>query len=229
MLRRAWDLPWTATNHASFQRPFRQAIRTVALCAHRYGMPLELCINVNSYLSRDWWPDERATCWLYEECQISDLQRALQRKDNSHSYPNLPYAKDGGSLQKCKGCKVAHACSKKHMKFVHREGHGRVCRTPPMRIPTVEDIDLCCQFVNDVVVSEPLQVEELDKIEHLAILDDNDPSDGREDDNEEWESIASNEQVNAATKTAMVLKYFENKAWKVQKREEHAFENYYQE
>ena len=46
----------------------------------------------------------------------------------------------------------------------------------------------------------------------------------------EWESIASDEESYLETKASIpeiVLKYFENKAYRIQKREEHAFANHY--
>jgi len=206
-------MPWTPASHASFQPSFRDAIKAIALCAHRHGVPLELCVNVNSFMSRDWWPDERSECWLYE-CQIENLQEALNGED---SHPNTK------TLLTCNGCMVARGCSKKHMKSIHREGHRKMCRTPPMRVPTNDDVAMCCQFLDEV---EPnaLQEEEVEyEVEDVHIDGDN------VDDDNDWESVGSDEDTNHATKTAAVLKYFENKAYRIQRREEHAFASHYAE
>ena len=215
MLRRAWNYPWTPDSHASFQKPFRQAIKTIALCAHRHGMPIDISITVNSYLSRDWWPDERSECWLYE-CQIDKLQNALFHKEESviKQY-----------LIKCE-CKVAHACSGKHMKSINREGHRRLCKTPPMRVPTAEDLAMCCQIVEKSSGDDFLQEESNEEKIEICDLDNYDNG----DEECEWESIASDEESYLETKASIpeiVLKYFENKAYRIQKREEHAFANHY--
>jgi len=38
---RKWHSPWTPESHLSFSIPHRRAISTLALCAHRYGVPGE--------------------------------------------------------------------------------------------------------------------------------------------------------------------------------------------
>ena len=175
-------------------------------------MPLDICMAVNSFLSRDWWPDERAECWLYE-CQIDKLQDSLcnERQHNNDK-----------QLKKCRGCNVAHACSSKHMKSIHREGHRRMCRVPPMREPNAEDLAFCIQILERSSGDNSIEEETLENVE---IFDDemNDNSD--EDD---WESIASDEISGEPSKISTadaVLKYFQNKSYRIQQREENVFAN----
>lgn len=216
MLRRAWNFPWTPESHASFQKPFRQAVKTVALCAHRLGMPLDISVTVNSYLSRDWWPDDRAECWRYE-CQIDKLQHDLYLVEK-------PMSKH--CLIQCE-CKVAHACSSKHLKSINREGHRRLCCTPPLREPTADDIVFCCRIEaikkSRNVDLEPYRFPCQDNIEVV------DANDSDMDEDSDWESIASSDDGHE-TKTStpdMILGFFENKAYKIHKREENTFVNLY--
>jgi len=244
MLRRSWSLPWTPSSHDSFQIPFKKAVRTIALVAHRHRFPLDLCALINSFLSREWWPDQRAQCWRYD-CQIDDLQEYLQSierdavEDPTESSEDI--AQSSKKLIKCNGCRVVYACSKNHMIEIFHEGHLRECRCPPMRIPNGEDLNFCSFYLNETM--EPtrsdtvaLDIEE-DNIVNTSGHDDNaiDSIDGYDDgdddgDDDDWESIGSNEELDETdSKTAVVLKYFENKAYKVRKREEHAFANHYAE
>jgi hypothetical protein len=176
-------------------------------------MPLDISMAVNSFLSRDWWPDERAECWLYE-CQIDKLQDSLS---NEREYSN------DKQLKRCQGCNVAHACSSKHMKSIHREGHRRKCRIPPMREPNAEDLAFCIQILERSSGDD--SIEEDSKVENIETcnVEINDNSD--EDD---WESIASDEIAGEPSKISTadaVLKYFQNKSYRTQQREEHVLAN----
>lgn len=222
MMRRGWMNPWTPESHNSFQKPFRDAIKTIALCAYRHHMPLEICIAVNSYLSRDWWPDERTKCWYYD-CQIQQLQSFLFRREDSK-------VKAIKCRTRCEKCHVAHACSEKHLKAIYRDGHRRECKTPPMRIPNDDDMAFCAKF-DEVVSSGLKRVKEESsemKVEIMNVVDAD--ADGVEDEDEEgeWESIASGDDVTEDENIPeMVLNYFETRAYRIQKREEHAFASHY--
>lgn len=135
LLRREWEKSWTPESHLSFHSPYRQALQTMTLIAHRHGFPLDLCRAVNSFLQRDWWYDERRSCWKYE-CQVSSVQSAL---DNNRV---------GASkhLVICSSCMLASACSRKHLSIIHHEGHRRPCGLPPMRVPTDEDVRFCDNY-----------------------------------------------------------------------------------
>lgn len=254
MLRQAWSLPWTPSSHDSFQTLFRQAIRTTALVANRHGFPLDLCLLINSFLSRDWWPDDRARCWRYD-CDIDVLKGHLAldqdgESDNDDdddgddvidvvmSSSNTASNANGGEeevcpipkLIQCKGCRVAHACSKKHMKDVYHEGHLRECRCPPMRVPTSEDIDFCNFYLGGGSAPVASHGTYVDKGHADEAMDESGDSNEDGDGDDDWESIGSHEDgivTNQESKNESVLKYFENKAYKVQKREEHAFANHY--
>ncbi len=212
-------MPWSPSNHLSFQEPFRQAVRTAALCSHRLGMPLELCITVNSFLSREWWPDDRRECWLYE-CQIKSLEKKIRGKKDCD---------EPKSLIKCKGCMVACACSKKHLKSVLQEGHQRLCATPPMRVPTKEDMLLCSRYLGLTQADKPCCTIVND--ENIESSDDEAELCSEDDENGDWVSVESSssteEAILSSTKTELVRSYFENNAYKLQRREEHAFSSHY--
>lgn len=240
MLRKAWTLPWTPTSHESFSTPFKRAIKTIALIAHRHNFPLELCIQINSYISRDWWPSEDAKCWRYE-CQIGQLERYLNMEDeNENKKP----------LVRCNGCRIAHACGKKHLKEIFHDGHRRLCRCPPYRVPTAEDDEFCLQYLRMEAESatslhqrqRDFLVENLHeaRVEYENMNNENangednvQQGEGNEDDvddDDEWESVGSEgDSTTFTSRIDMVVKYFENKAYKIQRVEDHAFANFYME
>lgn len=133
LLRREWEMSWKPESHLSFHSPYRQALQTMTLIAHRHGFPLDLCRAVNSFLPRDWWYDQRRNCWKYE-CQISSVQNKLDKNQDRHGKKKHVI---------CSSCMLVSACSIKHLNIIHHEGHRRPCGLPPMRIPTKDDICFC--------------------------------------------------------------------------------------
>jgi hypothetical protein len=226
LLRRTWSLPWTPASHNSFSTPFKQAIKTIALIAHRHGFPMELCTQINAYMSRDWWPSDDAQCWRYE-CQIDHLWHYL-RNNNEEIHPFKP-------LIKCNGCKIAHACSKKHLKEIFHDGHRRLCRCPPFRVPTAEDHAFCHDYV--FMESNPIDSKAdqcattIQNLVHDNQGGDYNGSNHEFENDEEWESVCSDSDsvVDSYARINMVLKYFENRAYKIQRIEDHAFAMHYTE
>ncbi len=204
LLKQIWAEPWKPQNHSSFQAPFRDAVWTLVLCAHRYGMSGDIAQTVSSFMSRSWWPDERAKCWLYE-CEINNMSNLIF---NHHE------VKKSKGLIVCAGCNTAHACSQKHLKSIHHEGHGRVCKVPPVRYFNYEDAIFC---------------------KMLAANNKNGVGDDREEHHEEepsdddscWESLDSDDNV-IESRTELIFKYFEEKA-APHKMEEPAFAAFYSE
>jgi hypothetical protein len=113
------------------------------------------------------------------------------------------------------------------MKEILHEGHLRECRCPPMRIPNGEDLELCSFYLDETTEAACSDLIAPD-IEHDGNSMEADDGD---DDDDDWESIGSNDDglIESKSKTAIVLKFFENKAYKVRKLEEHAFANHYAE
>jgi len=167
MLNRAWNLPWTPQSDASFQPPFRRAMRTLALCTRRYDVPSAVLTELLQYLPRHWWPDTRAECWRYE-CQLAELGRLLQRKRaarrrtlppkgtpvpdkrRTETMPSTTTGGKGGAgfrFVTCAGCSIARACSKKHLRTV--EGHGTRCGKPPFRRFTEADEVFCREVLGE--------------------------------------------------------------------------------
>lgn len=135
LLHREWEISWTPESHLSFHAPYRKALQTMTLIAHRHGFPLDLCRAINSFIKRDWWYDERRSCWMYE-CQVSAIQGKLDKMPERVSKHYMI----------CSSCMLASACSRKHLSNIHHEGHRRQCGFPPMRVPTKEDIYFCDNY-----------------------------------------------------------------------------------
>jgi hypothetical protein len=217
VLLRQWNKPWTPDSHLSFSIPFRRSVSTLALSAHRFGVPHDIVALVNSFLPRSWWPDDRRCCWS-RVCQMNNMKNQsyrsrdvqfrqfLERKEKSKPAP---------TLITCSGCQVAMVCCKEHMKFLHRDGHSRCCGLPPFRVPlNEEDDNLCRMILSDGAEDET----------NLQIYDENDGT--QEDDDGSWESVDSNEDSNEEVvlgKSALIFSFFNKHSYKLQRREDFPF------
>lgn len=217
MMKRAWSSPWEMSSHASFQRPYRIALHTLALCAHRYGMPVDVTRYTFTFLPRTWWPDDRSLCWRYE-CQHNDLKRRI-----SSDRKYLPGFKIGEERNKsikmipCPDCHIAHACSQNHLNAIFREGHRRVCQTPPLRPFSNDDEALCREVLGEHLYSESAECA-LECDESIDF----------DDDASCWESIDSSDDLkDVEGVTDIIFRYFDQKKYKVQKMEDQAFFNIY--
>eukprot|EP00577_Skeletonema_sp_RCC1716_P005416 CAMPEP_0113387256 /NCGR_PEP_ID=MMETSP0013_2-20120614/8439_1 /TAXON_ID=2843 ORGANISM="Skeletonema costatum, Strain 1716" /NCGR_SAMPLE_ID=MMETSP0013_2 /ASSEMBLY_ACC=CAM_ASM_000158 /LENGTH=765 /DNA_ID=CAMNT_0000270139 /DNA_START=1 /DNA_END=2294 /DNA_ORIENTATION=+ /assembly_acc=CAM_ASM_000158 len=191
MLVREWNKPWTPQSHLSFSIPFRNAISSLALCAHRYGVPASIVDIVNSFLPRSWFDDERMCCWSHE-CQMNQLSQLYREKISSRSSnwngeTSLQHEqrtqRPGRTLTSC-GCKVAMVCSKDHWKRLHQEGHKRQCGLPPFRPPFSKEDNL---FVREIFEESDVGlVGEVDDEYDRSGTDQND------DDTDSWESVDTN-------------------------------------
>ena len=229
---REWSSPWTAGNHLSFSFPFRSSVRQLALCAHRFGVPSDIVASVNSFLPRSWWPDDRLSCWC-RECQLVDLKnqyrdKILSRQSNwsandvASIIPPSPPARPKSSLQMltCK-CTVALACSREHIRYLYQEGHKRVCGFPPFRPFSEEDRAFCCDLLRNGDDNAQVATEDAENF-----FDDD--GDGSGDEDGDWESVNSNEELTEErTKSQRILTYFEEKSYKYQQREALPFEDFF--
>lgn len=192
---RHWHSPWTPKSHLSFSVPYRSAVSTLASCAHRYAVPSDIVALVNSFLPRSWWPDERRSCWC-QDCQLDQLKREFGSEKKKKSKPD--------SFITCSGCQVALACSKEHMKFLHKDGHKRYCGLPPFRAPFAEEDNILCQEI----LGDAIGID--------SILDTN-LNDN--DDDGSWESVESDDEDAADLgKSDVILSFFNNKSYKFQQR-----------
>jgi len=212
VLLRQWNAPWTPDSHLSFSIPFRRSVSTLALCAHRFGVPHDIVALVNSYLPRSWWPDDRRCCWC-RDCQMNTMKNQSSQSRDGQS--RLRSERKEKNLITCSGCQVAMVCSKEHMKFLHRDGHSRCCGLPPFRVPlNEEDNNLCRMILSDETEDE-------------NNLETNDENDGtQEDDDGSWESVDSNEDSNEEVvlgKSALIFSFFNKQSYKLQQREEFPF------
>lgn len=203
LLKKVWAEPWKPQNHSSFQPSFREAVWALLLCAHRYHLGSDVPQLVCSFLSRNWWPDDRVTCWRYE-CEIDNIDNIVYHREDRKPKPMIP----------CGDCMTAHACSKKHLSLIHREGHRRVCKFPPVRSFTYEDAIFCQDVMCQNIISGENSEQIIDKEE---VEDDDDSC---------WESIES-EEGNSDSKSELIYRFFENKAYKMQRTEESPFAAFY--
>ena len=205
VLLREWNKPWSPGSNLSFSIPFRSAIRELALCAHRYGVPSDIVETVNSFLPRLWWRDERSVCW-FTDCQLKCMHDHFQSKiisrqsnwiDRESAF--TPHAIDSRSkahpLVTCK-CGVVLACSKEHIGFIHQEGHARCCGLPPYRPLSGEDI----AFIRDILDETAGQLE--------GVSNSN-------DDEDDWESVNTDEEfLEDKTMSQKIRKYFEENSFR---------------
>jgi len=227
MLNRAWNLPWSPSSNASFQLPFRQAIKTLALCTYRYGIPSAILVGLFEFIPRQWWPDDRIECWRYE-CQLTELGKLIKRKRFERTTPNsTPNVQDRRKTETktfrfvtCSGCSMARACSNKHLKRV--EGHMGNCKKPPLRPFTSEDEAFCREVMGDEIA--PVVSSEKG-IADGSGADDEENAES-DDDSASWESIGSDEEstpCDKTSKTDLIFRYFDTNSYKLQKFEEPAF------
>ena len=221
MLVREWNKSWTPQSHLSFSIPFRNAVTSLALSAHRYGVPASIVEIVNSFLPRSWFDDERMCCWSHE-CQMARLSQLYREKislrsrnwnDETLLQPErILQRKPGRSLTAC-GCGVAMVCCKDHWKKLHQEGHKRQCGLPPFRPPYSKDDNM---FVREIFEGSHVGIagevgEGFDKQE--------DP-DQNEDDTDSWESVDTNaEDIQRCTMHDKIYSWFNRQSYKIQRRD----------
>ncbi len=225
MLIREWNKPWTPRSHLSFSIPFRNAISSLALCAHRYGVPASIVEIVSSYLPRSWFDDERMCCWSHE-CQMTQLSELYREKISSRS-SNWNRQKSqqktqnrGRTLRAC-GCEVAMVCCKDHWKKLQQEGHKRQCGLPPFRPPFSKEENL---FVREIFEGSNTVDEVVDRE-----YDKPDPNQNV-DDSDSWESVDTNtEDVQRCTTNDKIYSWFNSQSYKIQRRDApaHPFADFY--
>ena len=218
MLVREWHKPWTPQSHLSFSIPYRKAISSLALCAHRFGVPSSIVEIVNSFLPRLWWYDERIRCWCYD-CQLNQLAQLYREKISfrtSNWDGNSPLlqseltsqTRTGKTLTTCAGCKVAWVCCKDHLKSLYQEGHKRQCGLPPFKPPFSKE--------DNLLVREIFEGFE-DALDDKDIGEDADPND---EDADSWESVDSNsEEGQRFSIHDKIFSWFNDKSYKIQRRE----------
>ncbi|KAK1744985.1 hypothetical protein QTG54_004276 [Skeletonema marinoi] len=219
------EYEWVQDEHGFMQN----AISSLALCAHRYGVPASIVEIVNSFLPRSWFDDERMCCWSHE-CQMNQLSQLYREKISSRSSnwngeTSLQHEqrtqRPGRTLTSC-GCKVAMVCSKDHWKRLHQEGHKRQCGLPPFRPPFSKEDNL---FVREIFEESDVGlVGEVDDEYDRSGTDQND------DDTDSWESIDTNaEDIQKCTMHDKIYSWFNSQSYKIQRREAPAppFANFY--
>ena len=214
LLLKEWNAPWNPGSHLSFSQPFRSAIRQLATIAHRFGVPSDIVVTVNSFLPRSWWPDENESCWC-RDCQLLRIQdeygakfrtRLSNWKDDPVTLPqpSPTRSKSALYLTSCK-CGVAIACNN-HMRQLYHEGHKRYCGLPPFRMLTEEDHAFIRDILNETnTAKDENDDEDSDEFEN---------SDGNSDHDDDWESVDSDEDlVEKKTRTQKIRKFFMDESY----------------
>jgi hypothetical protein len=207
---RAWNAPWSPESHMSYQPQFRHAINTVALCTHRLGMPNELVHHIGEFMHRDWWDDERKTCFDYD-CQAEQVMKNMKRKFGAAQAGKLPSPGPVACIS-CPGCHQTHYCSKEHRESDYKEGHKNQCGTVPFCAPSKEEVDLFAALFGGKGAPELPAAT----LAHSEDGDDVADMDVDDDDEGSWESIDSDEEDELdngeiqPTKTRLIYKFFKN-------------------
>ena len=167
-------------------------------------MPVDVARHTFSFLHRCWWPDERASCWRYD-CQHSDLKKIIGTDNKCIACPKTDdKARKAITMIPCPGCGIAHACSQKHLNAVFREGHRRVCQTPPLRPFSNEDEALCRE-----VIGEQTRNEMDEQIFEDVVIESSDEESC-------WESIASDDDSNEIeAMTDVIFRFFDSRTYQI--------------
>lgn len=211
LLLRAWNSPWTVNSHHSFQKPVREVVKTLLLCANRIRMPTDIATHVSSYLRRDWWPDERSQCW-YEECLTKGATQLLDQKLLQKDVSDLRPQK---SFHFCRECHVALYCSHGCARGDWRGGHKPLCGKPPYRIPGLEEDQL---FQDVLTVPESALGEQMRQF-LASRLGQHEEINVYDDDSGSWESMDSDDddEAQSETVTEIVFRFFDKLSYRSQR------------
>jgi len=111
------------------------------------------------------------------------------------------------------------ACTKEHLKYLHQDGHKRYCGLPPFRAPFGDEDNALCREI----------FEEKDETSLLNCGDDeNESQEDENDDDDSWESFHSDDEEEAAqSKSDVIFSFFNEKSYKLQRREAAPFANFF--
>lgn len=176
----------------------------VALCLQRLGMPRELHGHIVQCFARDWWPDDRQTCWHYD-CMLDQLRIQEECRVGGETYvpPPVKFV--------CDGCRTTSYCSRSCRESDWKDGHKNVCGKPPYRRPTREDYTFCEtiryndeQMEDVVTITLPTNATGggggggEDMVVDLDVV-------GDDDDDGSWESVVSDEEEETIDEAPMGL------------------------
>lgn len=222
LLNCAWQAPWSAESHHSFQKPFRETVRTLLLCANRICMPVDIALHVCVFLRRDWWPDERAQCFS-EDCLGKRATRTVNQKLVRRLAGNPPKQKFH-KIRACPGCCIASYCCEGHRQSDYRDGHKRLCGNPPFKLPGQKEQEL----LNDILClqeNRPTPLILNANTKRLIESQLRDASHVEDDDGSgSWESIGSEveqeEEDSKESLTSIVFTFFERECYRKQHNDE---------
>lgn len=216
-LVRTWDAPWTPESHMSYQPQFRKAVCTLALCTHRLGIPNELVHRISAFMHRDWWCDERNTCFDFE-CRVEMAGRDLLKSYAARqSQPITAGVTIPRACVLCPSCGVSRYCSQEHRERDHKSEHKSVCGKAPYCAPTKEETNLFAALFgggSDIGTAQgsdavTVRVDAIDGDEVVV----------EEDDDDDWESIDSDEVEEPEdtavqrTKTQLIHQFFKREVY----------------
>jgi len=184
------------------------------LVARRQHLPNDIVHHVAKFLPRTAWPDYRACCWC-DDCIIDNSMSLMQQKLVGDIIFQTPKSI---LLKPCAVCQVALYKNSEHAKK-EAGSHRKVCNRPPFRIPGQEE-EYLCKAVEASFRGDPLAPIDVDLHDLL---------DGEESDEDDWESIHSDdeEDVYHPTVTNLIYDFFYRKAYKSQLIQDSAFQAMY--
>ena len=188
-LQCAWREPWTAESHPTFQPGFRTAVHQVALSLYRLDMPKELHGHIVQYFSRDWWPDNRSSCFYYD-CMLEQLRKEEECRETGDLYVRP-------SVKFCE-CGVAVYCSRACREADWKGGHKRVCGRPPSCRPTAKEYRLC-EVIRSMQKGGDVKDGGEQESEMIVEEEEDDADDGS------WESVDSDEDLDENMEGALAL------------------------
>ena len=239
LLQQAWNHHWTPQRHHTFQKPFREAAKSLFLSSHRIGMPLEIARKVIEYLPRTWWPDKEAKCWC-QQCLVESSIQLMRSKLASEAESNGWTWKQPLVTVRCPDCPIASWVSHDHRKRDYR-AHLCDCGKPPFKTFDFDD-QLLCQDVGRATAREDLilntsvilcaanvltQSSFTDSIPESSRSAGSenyvDINNGNNDDDGSWESVEEgDDEVEQQEKSAtdIIFKYFNERFYKLRPSED---------
>jgi len=223
----AWSAPWSIESHHSFQRPFREAVKALFLCANRIRMPTDIVSQVCAFMRRDWWPDERTQCFS-EECLEKRATKLLHQKLIHGVSASSSKSKRPGTVRahkpctSCSGCHVASYCCEEHKQSDYRDGHKSLCGKPPYQVPgrmeqeLFKDV-LCLEESESTSPVLNEKVRRLVKPRPYSLINEGD------DDSGSWESVDTEndeEQEGTESLTDVVYRFFERECYRFQRNDD---------
>jgi hypothetical protein len=238
LLQQAWNHHWTPQRHNTFQKPFRDAAKSLFLSSHRIGMPLEIAQKVIEYLPRTWWPDKDTKCWCNQCLVESSIQLMRSKLANEAEIKGWTWKQPLVTVR-CPNCPTASWVSDDHKKRDYR-AHLCDCGKPPFKFFDFDD-KLLCQDVaratarDDLILktsvtlfasngsAQPSLTDSVPENSRIGGGENDETKSGNvvddDDDDGSWESIEESDDDDPdqemKSATDIIFKYFNERFYKL--------------